>query len=404
VEAKTHARIRGEDLGRAYRRRAWCLLLLAPGFVACAREEVRSRTEAAPVPATTPYALAALEARMPRPYRGRLEAAAALNDTCRSCHPTESEQWEGSRHHDADTNAAYREAFAIEPTPFCRGCHAPESDPRKEPSREVGELGVGCVTCHVTEEGSVLAAPSRRADDAAAGNHHTIHRSAEFARTGGCAACHEFAFPGPPAGDDGSFMQTTVREHARSPTAGKPCAACHMPVVEGARSHAFSQVRDPGWLRDHLQVTAERIGDHKIRIILSQTAPGHGFPTGDLFRRLQVGCEIRGTDGKAKGRDVRYLARHFPLGSGGHGRKLVRDDRVLFEPVTVELSPEPRLAALAERAETSGRGLGGGAPIATPGPIAWWVRYQRVAAVGAGTNEAAAKIESEVELYSGVVP
>src|SRR5262249_26970509 len=159
----------------------------------------------------------------------------------------------------------------------------------KEPPRKVGELGVGCVTCHVTEEGAVLAAPLARLTgdaDAAAGKHHAIHRAAAFARTGGCAGCHEFAFPAAHGDDDGTFMQTTVREPARSPSAGKPCAACHMPVVNGRRSHAFSQVRDPGWLRDHLAVTAERSGELEIRITLSQPAPGHGFPTGDLFRRL----------------------------------------------------------------------------------------------------------------------
>jgi hypothetical protein len=322
---------------------------------------------------------------MPGPHRKRLGAALALNATCVSCHAEESAQWRGSRHRQSSTNAAYREASAIEPTAFCRGCHAPESDPMKPLPGAVSELGVGCVTCHVTEEGFVLAAasPGHGADE---GAPHPLRRSAEFARTSGCAGCHEFRFPAARGDDDDQFMQTTVREHQLSPAAARPCADCHMPSRGGRRSHAFAEVRDPGWLRDNLQVTAARADDRTVRITLVQPAPGHAFPSGDLFRRLEVGYELRDDQGKVLGREVRHLARHFQLVPGRPGRQLVRDDRVFNEPVIVDLALSP---------SSSPR---------RPALVAWWVSYQRVATVGTGTDPKKAKIESEVKLHSGVLP
>jgi hypothetical protein len=177
-------------------------------------------------------------------------------------------------------------------------------------------------------------------------------------------------------------MQTTAREHRRSPGVTKACAACHMPLVEGRRSHAFDAVRDPGWLREHLSATAERAGEDGVRVTLAQTDPAHGFPTGDLFRRLEVGCEARGADGSVIERRVRHLARHFEKVPGYARRALVGDDRVFDAPVVVE-------AAF---------------PGTRPAAVRWWVKLQRVATVGTGTDPADAKIESEVELHSGVLP
>ena len=53
------------------------------------------------------------------------------------------------------------------PCPFCRGCHAPESNAVDEESKTVRELGIGCVTCHVTEPGSVLAVGHQKENEEA---------------------------------------------------------------------------------------------------------------------------------------------------------------------------------------------------------------------------------------------
>lgn len=315
---------------------------------------------------------------MPRPHRDRRDAAVKLNATCESCHDEEAAGWRASRHRQAYTNTAFRDALAVEPSAFCRGCHAPESDGRKAPSKAVADLGVACVTCHVTEEGAVLAAARIGADDG--GAPHPIRRSSDFGHTGACRGCHEFAFPGMRGGSEPELMQTTLHEHARSPAAERACADCHMPLQNGRRAHAFSHVRDPAWLRAQLRATAERAADGHVRVTLVQTAPGHAFPTGDLFRRLEVGAELRDASGRVRSRDVRHLARHFEIVSGYPERQLVGDDRVFDEPRAVDLTLES----------------------APPGStIHWWVTYQRVATVGVGRVPAEAKIESEVPLYAG---
>lgn len=365
-------------------------LLLSSCVASCARDKAPSDT---PMSEASSLALtagasgsddAAKGPPMPGPYRQRRGAAVALNATCVSCHDEQAREWGGSHHQQSNIHPAYRSAFAVEPTAFCRGCHAPEADPRNDPPDAVSELGVGCVTCHVTEEGWVLAAasPERDADLQAP---HPLRRSTDFAQTGGCASCHEFRFPDGRGDEDGAFMQTTAREHQRSLTSAKPCAACHMPLVEGRRSHAFAEVRSPDFLRANLRAKAELTDEQGIRITLTQPAPGHDFPTGDLFRRLEVGCALKSKDGLVLRREVRHLARRFEVVPGEPGRRLTRDNRVGSEPsvIEMELLPPPSMPR--------------------PSVVSWWVSYQRVAAVGDGTDPANAIVESEIKLHSGVL-
>lgn len=366
------------------------LLASLCGVAACLREDLPAESSAPAPPAPPSAAIAASSsaslppAPLPRPYRGRLAAASTLNATCESCHDQEASEWRRSRHRQANTNAAYVAAFAAEPQPFCRGCHAPESDPNEAPPKAISEIGVACVTCHVTEDGVVLAAA--RSGDDPGDAPHPLRRSAELAQSGACAGCHEFRFPMAPSGeDDALFMQTTLREHARSPAAEKACATCHMPLVQGRRSHAFAEVRDPAWLRQNLQVKAERLDGGRLRVTLVQPAPGHGFPTGDLFRRLEIGGELRDEAGKTRRREVRHLARHFEIVPGRPGRTLTHDDRVFDEPSVVEMD------------------LSAASPPRS-GVVRWWVTYQRVATAGVGDDPAGAKIESEIPLHSGVIP
>jgi uncharacterized protein YjhX (UPF0386 family) len=158
-----------------------------------------------------------------------------------------------------------------------------------------------------------------------------------------------------------------------------------MPVVSGRRSHAFAESRDPAFLRDSLRVEAERGEQGRVRITLVQTRDGHAFPTGDLFRRLEVGCEIRDEDGKVESRAVRYLARHFAIVPGGQGRQLVADSRVFSDPKVLEFVLRP-------------------ASRPRKGVVFWWVTYQRVATAGMGTDPSEARIESEVPLHEGELP
>jgi hypothetical protein len=338
---------------------------------------------------------------MPRPARvGRTRGLAAVteNQRCAACHTKEAAEWSGSPHQRATVNPAFRAALAIEPTPFCRGCHAPEADPRVDPKESaLRELGVGCVSCHVTEGDEVLA-PARWSGAASASTSapHPVRRSASFGSEAACAGCHEFAFPPSPGRwslplaeeDDAHLMQTTAREHRRSAGSATSCAACHMTPragEPGRRSHAFWQTRDSSYLREHVVVSAVREGD-EVSVTLRRTTPGHRFPTGDLFRRLEVGAELRDTRGQTVSRVTRHLARQFVVDPVRGGRTLAQDNRLADAPVTLTLSLE-RPAAYKDK-----------------GVVYFWVTYQRVATVGEGVDPATARVESAVLLRDGLLP
>lgn len=399
-------------------------------FVACAQPETAqpgqasdtaapASVSAAPAPSTEAVTARASavptgsgddeSGPLPKPRRGRMLDAVRADAECQSCHPQEAEEQRRSLHGRAAVDPAYRAALAIEPSPFCEACHAPEAalDPaavaavpsssapvatlEKSVPTEVIAMGVGCVTCHVAEYGEILAAPRRDSSPgSAAPRAHAVRRSRAFARTGGCAGCHEFRFPrGSTGSGDGDFMQATVREHARSRGAERGCADCHMPLVSGRRSHAFADVRDPAWLRERLHASAARTGESTLRITLVQSDPGHAFPTGDLFRRLAVGCEVRSPRGAVLARDVRYPRRHFDVNGGMFGRVLTADDRVLDAPLEIDLD----LSDVEEQGAS-----GGGAQ------VRWWVIYQRVATAALGSRPEDAKVESEVMLHRGEMP
>lgn len=320
-------------------------------------------------------------AAMPGPARGRKADAVRENAACVGCHAAAATEWRASLHARANVEPTYRRAFAIEPLPFCRGCHAPEADPFEPESADVSALGVACVTCHVTD-GGVLAAPRTDGhDDARA--PHAITRDARFASRAACASCHEFAFPtalARPTRSAGDMMQTTAIEHAASPAASTSCAECHMPRDGGrARSHAFVASRDAATVKRAVAVRATRTGPSTARIELTPRAPGHAFPTGDLFRRVEVLAEATGPDTMVLGREARYLTRHFEPRRSGQGQRLLRDDRVMFETVHVDLD------------------------VGVAAPISWRVAYQRVEHPS-GADDGDAALDGEIVLGEGVLP
>jgi hypothetical protein len=281
---------------------------------------------------------------LPRPALGddaaRAANAAADNASCEGCHEDIAEEWRASMHRAAWTDAAFQRALAVEPLPFCRGCHAPEAPTAAHPSAELGEMGVACISCHRAGT-EVLAAP----DPGGGGAPHGLLRAPVFAGPSACASCHEFAFPGADPAGDAERMQTTVREHAASAHAGTSCAGCHMPLVgEGEarhRSHAFASSRSEGAQARAVEVEARRQGD---QVLVELRAPeiGHAFPTGDMFRRVVVRAEIVGPEGRLLAERRRYVARHWGRERGVAHRVLVADDRpgapaLAGRPARVEL-------------------------------------------------------------------
>ena len=321
--------------------------------------------------------------------RGRSSAEAArLNQGCEGCHVAIAREWRDSWHARSQTDAAYQRAFAIEPLKFCQGCHAPEADLAGPVPPLAAELGVACVTCHVVG-GQVLAASrddgvlEPRAGVTAA--PHSVLRDARLDGSAACAGCHEFEFPDRSARHTPELMQSTVTEHARSSQRDQTCASCHMPLTADGtaphRSHAFLGGHDAALVRTAVTVRAERSAEG-ARVTLTPRQLGHAFPTGDLFRRLEVSAEAIGPEWQVVARERRYLTRHWQRQSSPFGlvlRSATRDDRPLAEVAVIDL------------------------PLAAANlPIAWRVAYQRVEHPRSD-DEHDSNVAGEIEISSGVL-
>lgn len=220
------------------------------------------------------------------------------NAPCVGCHEEIGAEWQRSLHRHAWTDRVFQSAYRVEPLAFCRSCHAPMSDAAKEPSGRAATDGIGCVTCHVGADRRIRAARPIPASE----RLHAVSVDAKLATVAACASCHQFDFPSHSGQLVAEPMQDTVREHARSTKADQPCQACHMRVVDGPsgkhRSHDFSVIRDPAILRRAITVAAERPAAQLLRLTLTADEVGHAFPTGDMFRRVEVRAEAVDADGR----------------------------------------------------------------------------------------------------------
>jgi hypothetical protein len=327
--------------------------------------------------------------RMPGPApQQRVIDPVATNARCESCHIEIANEWKRSLHHASHTDPVYQRAFALEPMAFCQGCHAPEADPQAPVPNAIGALGIGCVTCHSTGH-DVLAVP-RPGGPTDHVDAHGIVRDARFATAAACASCHEFAFPDAGKRAKPELMQSTITEHGASTQANQSCADCHMPLVNdksGAkphRSHVFEASRNTEMVRRAITISAIRTGPTTARMTLTPTWSGHAFPTGDLFRRLEVHVDAVGTDYQSVASSTRYLMRHFAEKKHGAGvvRYVASDDRPWNAPIVVEMD------------------LG---KDATNLPLAYRVAYQRVEHPRSERPEDSV-VEGEIVLSAGTLP
>ncbi len=345
--------------------------------------------------------------------------AAAQNSACEDCHRDIAAEWRGSLHHASWDDPVFLTAYTIEPIAFCRGCHVPEADPHDEtPPEPARRLGIGCVTCHV-RDGAIVGVRALPATTAAqspvspaspaspaspvsstspassdakwpSGERHAVTGDAAFGTQMACARCHEFDFPEPQE----ALMQSTMAEHAASRTPGTPCRDCHMPLVAGQgttphRSHDFRVIGNVPLLRTALTASASRSAEDPDTILVSLAADrvGHAFPTGDMFRRLEVRARISDDDGApALAAPPVVLARTFLMMPGPKGvlRQQTGDDRL-------PSSGEPREVEMVFPSPTSGRA------------VRWEVAYQRMDAAMAtlfGVDPA----RDEVIVAEGVLP
>lgn len=346
--------------------------------LACVEASDTSSAARSPTPERPAWAGLAVDHWLPGPYRrGRpSEDRSELEAGCRNCHADIAREWRASQHASSWSSAAFQAAFALEPLGFCQGCHAPEVPANEAVPRWAAEIGTGCVTCHV-EPGTQSIWSASSSDGAA----HPVRATVAFAGPQACAACHEFEFPDAAVREQPLAMQSTIREHAASAYAERSCADCHMPMVDGHRSHAFVGAYDHEMLARSLIVTASRAGD-RVTLSLRPGEVGHAVPTGDLLRRLEVRVDAIEPDGRERNLGRRFLGRRFgPIQQ--HGLSLrgeLEDTRVGPDGVTLEFAvPEPQ------------REL----------PLRWTITHQRVA--DASSDPGRAHVEGQLEVASGIL-
>ncbi|MDI1451016.1 multiheme c-type cytochrome [Polyangium sp. 6x1] len=246
---------------------------------------------------------------------------AVENARCEGCHEDVAAEWRGSLHQRSWTDPVFLAAYSIEPLPFCRGCHAPAADPQKPPDPGARAMGVGCVTCHADLAGEpVLAGPMPHRSRSAPG----------FDTAAACDGCHEFDFPR----RKGARMQATLTEHRASQHADTPCQTCHMKPVARARGrsgkgHRFEVREDPALLRSAVMAAAAPRSARSIVVTLRAAAVGHAFPTGDLFRRIEIrASSVENTSLRAPAVALQRVFRLEGSESGSASRIEVRDERV----------------------------------------------------------------------------
>ncbi len=256
------------------------------------------------------------------------------DERCADCHVEIAAEWRQSLHRAAWENEYFLHAYALEPLAFCRGCHAPEAHPSQEPSVEARHVGVGCTSCHVVSAGIVGTHGM-----AATQSGHEVIGDARMATAAACGRCHDFAFPATRRPED-DRMQKTMSEHAASVYSAKPCQECHMPLVPSQkgpahRKHDFRVFGDREFMRRAVVVEGAKIQNDGLHLDLNLGTIGHAFPTGDLYRRVEVRATPVDSQGKTIGSpSVEVLNRIFGPAYAGPDQPIPREreDRRLTGP------------------------------------------------------------------------
>jgi hypothetical protein len=276
----------------------------------------------------------------PRSQAGPLVGIGLPTDErCGDCHAEIAAEWKRSLHRAAWENDYFQHAYSVEPLAFCRGCHAPLADPIAEPSAEARHAGVGCATCHVIPAGVVGVRAIAAQKDG-----HEVIGDARLSTAQACARCHDFAFPGSRR-PEVDRMQKTMHEHAQSVFAAKPCQECHMPVVQSRqgpphRQHDFRVIGNRDFMAQAVVVKESKIENDTLRLDLALGNIGHAFPTGDLFRRVEVRATPVDSQGKPRGQKTsQILQRTFgpPLEGPHKAVPIEREDGRLTGPKRIIL-------------------------------------------------------------------
>ncbi|MBL8019469.1 MAG: hypothetical protein JNM27_07385 [Leptospirales bacterium] len=237
---------------------------------------------------------------------GALPAGIATHSAseCAVCHRGEFHDWKESVHGRAFTNELFQDSFRIEPAVWCVNCHAPLREQAMQTlPGQIGIVdrnavqtvsqtalrneGINCVACHVRD--GIVYGTNKGAIERGS-KHHPMKYSTYLSSSSFCGGCHEFNFPYFPKDKVVEYgpspMQSTHSEWRMSSLslAGIGCKDCHSSPL----NHKVYGPHTPGWLEK--KVTLEAILENDRVAVARVTIRGipHSFPTGDLFRGLDV--------------------------------------------------------------------------------------------------------------------
>jgi nitrate/TMAO reductase-like tetraheme cytochrome c subunit len=221
---------------------------------------------------------------------------------CQSCHPEAFAEWQTSHHGIAFTNPEVRALSDDFRREECMDCHLPRPlavtgfGKRTLPRRTHFDEGVSCISCHLGEDGGIVARNNRPEVPC------KPKRSEAFLSVDACMSCH-------------NQHQTTDQWRASHYAAqGIHCTNCHMPeadrkrpdgTIRKGRSHIYPGAHDKSMLAKAATFTAERQGNELV-LALENTGAGHNFPTEERHRAVDLEYQFEDTTGPIAG-----------LGTGG---------------------------------------------------------------------------------------
>lgn len=361
---------------------------------ACQRQREPAAPAAQPAPAPATKAAALPAPRVPREgdmfspslatlAPGETAVPATLQNfaACARCHEAIVDEWKGSAHSLASlTNPLYLRSFSDfvadrgeEKTRFCAGCHDPALlfDPQArlntDPAQPAAHVGIACGVCH----GAVAARPAGNAAYTLTTKEIPLPRrddppslDAHLERVGGatlrtntlCISCHRGALT-PAMGHAVALLGLDEwGPWRRSPYAGntttridedtvnsQTCTDCHMPRVQGHRSHRFA-----GGHSTLAAMTGSKTQLDAVRSMLEGAATLEIFP-------LDAAAVSRSRPGKVRGPTFAFDVVIFNERVGHNFPGGAKDLRDTWLEVVVEDAAGKTVAASGLAHERSGR-------------------------------------------------
>jgi hypothetical protein len=227
------------------------------------------------------------------PVPDTVSAGFETSASCRACHADVWDEWAGSHHRIAYTNPEVQRLSDGFRNQECAACHLPRPvawtgyGRRTLPRATRFDEGVGCIDCHVDQDGRVVGVRDRPDAPCAP------RGDAGFASVDLCASCHD--------------QHGTTDQWRASPAAaaGVTCHGCHMPESARAhggtgRDHAFRGAHDADMLRSAGRFDVG-VDGRELVLALTNTGAGHDLPTEERHRAVDIVYRFVGGEGQALG-------------------------------------------------------------------------------------------------------